>query len=460
MITSLASALSAGLRRLPRGRLALTIVVLVALAASASVAADAAAAHDAGSSVVKTQHVCGPPAAGFVRCDAILVLNPSALVRSSAKGYHGPPTTTSSTTSTTSSTTSTSSTTTSSTTTTTAATTTTTGPTSTCTVAHPGYTPCDLQSAYNLPSASAGSGETVAVVDAYDDPNAESDLAVYRSTYGLPACTTSDGCFHKVDQNGGTSYPRGNSSWAEEISLDLDMVSATCPQCHILLVEASSASLTNLFTAEDTAVNLGANAVSNSYGASEFSSENLYDSYYDHPGVAITASSGDSGYGVQWPAASPYVTAVGGTTLVRSASARGWSESAWSGAGSGCSTIEPEPTWQQHLGLSGCSNRMVADVAAVADPNTGVAVYDTYKTSGWLVFGGTSVASPIIASVYALAANTAGLSGGSYPYGHTGSLYDVVSGSNGTCSVSYLCTAGSGYDGPTGLGTPNGVGAF
>jgi subtilase family serine protease len=301
----------------------------------------------------------------------------------------------------------------------------------------------------------------VAIVDAYNDPNAESDLAVYRSTYGLPACTTANGCFHKVDQNGGTSYPRGNTGWAEEISLDLDMVSATCPNCHILLVEAASNSFLNLFAAENTAVRLGANAVSNSYGASEFSGENLYDSYYNHPGVAITASSGDAGYGVQWPAASPYVTAVGGTSLfVASGTTRGWSETAWSGAGSGCSAIEPQSSWQTNLNLPGCAHRMVADVSAIADPNTGVAAYDSYNISGWLVFGGTSVASPIIASVYALAANTGSVTYGSYPYSHTGSLYDVIAGSNGTCSPGYLCAAGIGYDGPTGLGTPQGIGGF
>jgi subtilase family serine protease len=239
------------------------------------------------------------------------------------------------------------------------------------------------------------------------------------------------------------------------------MVSATCPQCNILLVEATSNSLLNLGTAEQTAVALGANAVSNSYGtSSEFAGETGYDSYYNHPGVAITASSGDAGFGVEWPAASPYVTAVGGTSLyVDTTSPRGWSETAWSGAGSGCSTMEPQPSWQSALGLSGCANRMVADVSAVADPNTGVAVYDTYNSSGWLVFGGTSVAAPIIASVYALAANTATIDA-SYPYNQTSGLNDITSGSNGTCTPSYLCAAGPGYDGPTGLGTPNGTSAF
>lgn len=321
-----------------------------------------------------------------------------------------------------------------------------------------GFTPTDLQSAYKLPSTTAGSGQTVAIVDAYDDPKAESDLAVYRSQFGLPPCTTANGCFKKVNQTGGTSYPRGNSGWAEEISLDLDMVSAICPNCNILLVEASSASFTNLGTAVNTAVSLGAKYVSNSYGGSESSGETAYASYYNHAGVVITASSGDSGYGVQVPAAYNTVVAVGGTSLTTSGNTRGWSETVWSGAGSGCSAYITKPSWQTD---AGCSRRTVADVAAVADPNTGVAVYDTYSQgSGWMVFGGTSVASPIIASVYALAGNASSVNAASSLYSHTSSLFDVTSGSNGSCGGSYLCTGTSGYDGPTGLGTPNGIGAF
>ncbi len=324
-----------------------------------------------------------------------------------------------------------------------------------------GYNPADLQSAYNLPSATAGSGQTVAIVDAYDDPNAESDLSVYRSTFGLPSCTTANGCFRKVNQSGGTKYPKANGGWAQEISLDLDMVSAICPNCHILLVEASSSSLTNLGASVNEAAKLGANEISNSYGGSESSSDTSYDaSYYNHPGIAITASSGDSGYGPQYPAASQYVTAVGGTTLTKASTTRGWTETAWSGAGSGCSAYDPKPSWQTD---SGCSKRTIADVSADADPNTGVSVYDSYSyqgQSGWLVFGGTSVASPIIASVYARAGNAASVTYGSYTYSHTSSLNDVTSGSNGSCGGTYLCTAGPGYDGPTGLGTPNGAGGF
>ena len=323
-----------------------------------------------------------------------------------------------------------------------------------------GYGPADLASAYKL--SGSGAGHTVAIVDAYDDPKAESDLAVYRSTYGLPACTTANGCFKKVNQSGVQgSYPTANGGWAEEISLDVDMVSAVCPGCHILLVEASSSSLANLAAAVNTAVVLHATEVSNSYGGNEFYGENTYDAAYTHPGVQITASTGDSGYGVEYPAASPSVTAVGGTSLTRASNSRGWTETAWSGAGSGCSGVELRPGYQLSTN-TGCSRRAVADVSAVANPSTGVSVYDSYGSDiGWEVFGGTSVASPVIASVYALAGN--GLTAGTgYPYSHTASLFDVTSGSNGSCRrvPAQWCRAGTGWDGPTGLGTPNGTGAF
>ncbi|MFE3179827.1 peptidase S8 [Streptomyces violascens] len=323
-----------------------------------------------------------------------------------------------------------------------------------------GYGPASIQSAYKLPSATAGSGRTVAIVDAYDDPNAESDLAAYRAQYGLSACTTANGCFKKVGQTGTSKLPRANAGWAEEISLDLDMVSAACPNCKILLVEASSSSMTNLGTAVNTAVSLGAKYVSNSYGGGESSSDTSYDTtYFNHPGVAITVSSGDGGYGTEYPAASRYVTAVGGTSLNSSSSSRGWAESAWSDAGSGCSGYDAKPSWQKD---TGCAKRTVADVSAVADPATGVAVYDTYGGDpGWEVFGGTSASAPLIAAVYALAGTpSSGSTPASFPYAHAGSLNDVTSGSNGSCSPAYLCKGGSGYDGPTGLGTPNGTAAF
>jgi subtilase family serine protease len=327
-----------------------------------------------------------------------------------------------------------------------------------------GYHPADLQAAYNVAKEAAnnGGGATVAIVDAYNDPNAESDLGVYRSTFGLPACTTSNGCFQKVNQDGVQgSYPRNNGGWAQEISLDLDMVSAVCPNCKILLVEANSNSFANLAAAVDYAASVpGVVAISNSYGGSEYSNEVKDESHFNHPGIAVTVSSGDSGYGVEFPAASQWVTAVGGTSLKQDSSSRGWSEKVWSGAGSGCSAYITKPSWQTD---TGCSKRTVADVGAVANPNTGVAVYDSYSyqgRKGWLVFGGTSVASPIIASVYALAGNYSSINDGSYPYNNTSSLYDVTSGSNGSCVGTYLCTGEAGYDGPTGNGTPNGTGGF
>lgn len=327
-----------------------------------------------------------------------------------------------------------------------------------------GFGPSSIQSAYNLPSSTAGSGETVAIVDAYNDPTAAADLAVYRSQYGLSACTVASGCLKIVSQTGSTtSLPKTNAGWATEESLDLDMVSATCPNCHIILVEASSASNANLGKAVNEAAALGANAISNSYGGSESSTDTSYDTtYYDHPGIAVTASSGDSAYGAQYPAASPYVTAVGGTSLSTASNSRGWTETAWSDAGAGCSAYDAQPSYQASVG-TGCAKRAIADVSAVADPNTGVAVYDSTAYEGyvgWQVYGGTSVASPIIASVYALAGNTASVNNAALAYANTGSLNDVTSGNDGTCSVSQLCTARVGWDGPTGLGTPNGVGAF
>jgi len=327
------------------------------------------------------------------------------------------------------------------------------------TAAPSGYGPGDLASAYNLLAASgAGGGKTVAIVDAYDDPTAEADLGVYRARFGLAACTTVNGCFRKVNQSGGTAPPSVDAGWAQEISLDLDMVSAICPNCQILLVEASSSSFTDLAAAVDRAVAMGATQVSNSYGGSEYSGEVTAQSQFNHPGIDITVSTGDSGYGVQFPASSQYVTAVGGTSLSRDGSSRGWSETAWSGAGSGCSAYIPKPTWQSD---PGCARRAAADVSAVADPNTGVAVYDSYGgSSGWMIFGGTSVAAPIIASVDALAGGRSpGSAYGSFAYNNRTRFNDISSGSNGSCGGSYLCTGVVGYDGPTGIGTPNGAGA-
>ena len=276
--------------------------------------------------------------------------------------------------------------------------------------------PGQLRSAYGLSKAAqAANRGTVAIVDAYNDWHAAADLAKYRSYYGLGACTTSSKCLRVVNQKGTTAwYPKGNAGWAEEESLDLDMVSAICPKCKIILVEANSTSIGALSKADDTAVKLGAKFVSNSWGGQEFTTETSYDGHFNHPGVVITASSGDSGYvfKAQYPAVSPYVTAVGGTTLWMKGKTRTqekvWSQDAQDGTGSGCSLVESQPSWQQPFN-SGCSNRIDNDVAADADPRTGPAVYDSSPPSGeglpkgWQQLGGTSVSSPIIAAVYALA---------------------------------------------------------
>ena len=322
-----------------------------------------------------------------------------------------------------------------------------------------GYGPGDLQSAYDLPSATAGAGTTVAIVDAFDDPTAEADLAVYRTQFGLPACTTANGCFRKVNQEGQSApLPDPDDGWSGEIALDLDMVSATCPKCNILLVEGNDNSFDALAQAAQTAVDLGAKYVSNSYGGPEDPQDLDYNSFYTHPGVVVTASTGDDGYGTSYPATAPGVTAVGGTSLVTASGARGWAETAWAGAGSGCSDVQAKPSFQTD---DGCDMRSVADVSAVADPQTGVAVYVTTGDSGWNVYGGTSASSPIIASVYALAGTpVSGSDPEGYPWANPGALNDVTSGDNGSCSPAYLCTAGPGYDGPTGLGTPNGVASF
>jgi Putative Ig domain len=311
-----------------------------------------------------------------------------------------------------------------------------------------GYGPSQLQSAYNLAAAAAanGSGETVYIVDAYDYPTAQADLNTYRSQYGLPACGS--GCFTKVNQNGATSPlppAAGSNGWDVEEALDIDMASAICPLCHITLVEANSASNSALYTAENSAVAMGAKFISNSWGGAEYSGETSDAStYFNHPGVAITVSAGDTP-GPEFPAEAEYVTAVGGTTLSTSSNSRGWTESPWSDSGGGCSSDEPAPSWQSSS-VTGCSKREDNDVSADADPNTGAAIYNSYSQGGWLQVGGTSESSPIIASVYALAGTPAS---GSYP------SQDIW-----THAPSGLYPVGSGYSSVPGWGTPNGTTAF
>ena len=344
-----------------------------------------------------------------------------------------------------------------------------------------GYSPEDLREAYGrppeqLPSTTAGKGQKVAVVDARDDPNAEADLAVYRSHYGLPACTTANGCFEKVDQSGRPTPPNESPEWAEEISLDLDMVSAICPNCHILLVEANTPSSENLAVAEQTAVDLGATEISNSYG-SPAGQEPPEVAAYDHPGIPITVAAGDEGYGVEVPADNPHVIAVGGTTLVPESNKRGWKETVWYGTetnakgevevfgtGSGCST-EPKPTWQ----TDPCAGRTNNDIAVVGDQNTPVSTYDSFhpnpkkeEVGPWMLEGGTSVGAPLVAAAMALSSSyTRSFDGAHALYVDSQlnkeAFNDVTVGKNYEKCTSYLCEAKIGYDGPSGLGTLSGT---
>ena len=345
-----------------------------------------------------------------------------------------------------------------------------------------GLTPELLHAAYALPNATfPSSQQTIAVVDAFNDPTAEADLGVYDRQFGLPECTTANGCFRKLNQEGRTSpLPQREGGWATEISLDVQMAHAICQGCHVMLVEANNESFANLGAAVDAAVSAGATEVSNSYGGAELSGYTADNGPYNHPGVVITASAGDCGYfnegcrgaeAANFPASSPDVVAVGGTTLTESGPT--WTSTVWEGGGSGCSVVFSAPAWQSAVAgfsATACdSGRSVADVAAVGNPYTGVEVYDStanpggYPT-GWGVWGGTSVASPVIAAEFALGGGAHGVA---YPaatlYSHIGegsALYDVVSGSNGSCTDASSCSARHGYDGPTGVGSPIGLSAF
>jgi len=328
-----------------------------------------------------------------------------------------------------------------------------------------GYGPAEIKSIYSL-DVSKGRGQTVAIVDAYDNPNAEKDLAVFRSVYNLPACTSANGCFRKVNQRGGITPPAGDPGWGLEIALDLQAVSAACPNCKLLLVEADSAEFDDIGAAVNRAVALGAKIVSNSYGADEFNGViALGKRFYSHPGVAMVASSGDSGFtAASFPAAWRSAIAVGGTSVAKTAT--GWKHTAWGGAGSGCSAWIAKPSWQKDRH---CLMRTTSDISALADPDTGLAVYDTYGLEelglapGWIVVGGTSLAAPLISGMIALAGNAASLGTAKYVYDHRAGLRDVIGGSNAgfqDCGGDYLCNALKGYDGPTGLGTPKGVSAL
>jgi subtilase family serine protease len=322
-----------------------------------------------------------------------------------------------------------------------------------------GYGPPDLRDAYKI-TKNGSKNTIVAIVDAFGYDNAEADLGTYRANFGLPPCTTANGCFKKLNQTGQQSnYPAQNNGWADESALDMDMVSAMCPKCQIWLIESNDNFTNNLAAAAQLAATLGANVVSNSYGGGESGSQS-FEGSYNHKGIVVTASTGDHGFkgGPQFPATSPHVIAVGGTDLFTdTGSDRGWRETAWSGAGSGCSVVYAKPKWQKD---TGCAKRVEADVSAVADPSPGVAVFGpgANGNSIWFREGGTSVAAPLIAGIYGVAGKKGNY--GKVLYKNADQLFDITAGSNGSCSGSYLCTSGPGYDGPTGLGTPNGLGAF
>ena len=348
-----------------------------------------------------------------------------------------------------------------------------------------GYlTPERLHDAYALPAETAAAAtQTIALVDAFDDPTAEADLAVYDEQFGLPECTSANGCFRKVNQEGAAApLPKEEGGWAGEISIDVQMAHAICENCHILLVETNNESLANLGAGVDAAVAQGATVVSNSYDETESPSDaTIAAADYDHPGVPVLAASGDCGYlnadcsqlrpGAAFPASAPGVVAVGGTSLSESGGV--WTSTVWREGGSGCSSVFEAGPWQSEVAdfaATGCGiGRAVADVSAIGDPNTGVDIYDSTPEkakgpTGWGVWGGTSVASPIVAGEFGLAGGGLGVTDPAATlYGHfgqAGALVDVTSGSNGECAGATICSAGGGFDGPSGVGSPVGLEAF
>jgi|HubBroStandDraft_2_1064218.scaffolds.fasta_scaffold88127_2 hypothetical protein len=323
------------------------------------------------------------------------------------------------------------------------------------------YCAFDLQAAYGVAQVakSNGKGSKVAVVAAYGYPNASGDLAIYRKKMGLPACSISIGCLKLVNQRGRlTPLPKPNADasddWRPEEALDLDMISAICPNCKLVLVQTNTNKATDLAAGVNAAAALGAVAISNSYSGGE---ESAGDSAYAHSGRAITASSGDDGTGAKQPCSFAGVVCVGGTTLLATSTGRGWSERAWRYAGSGCSQYVSKPSWQR---LPGCAMRAETDISAIADPATGVAFYAS--SGGWQQAGGTSVSAAIVAAMFALGPSAARTNAPQWIWRHRGgsTYHDIILGDNGDCSISYLCHARQGYDGPTGWGTPAQIAGF
>lgn len=327
-----------------------------------------------------------------------------------------------------------------------------------------GLGPADLTSAYQL-SASKTSTATIAIVDAYHYASAASDLAVYRSQFGLPPCTVASGCLKIVNQYGAKSPLPGNSppgdNWSVEAALDLDMASAACPTCKLVLVEADDDVGNGLFVAQNAAAAMpGVVAISDSWGGPSDGTDLSMDSqFFTHTRAVNTfvasGDGGNTGSTPDYPSTSATVIGVGGTSLVRSTSPRGWTETAWSGAGSSCSQLITKPRFQSVVPAGACRKRAASDISAVADPATAVALFNT-SIGGWGAIGGTSAASPFVAGVYARYGITGSTHDASYAYGHAAEFFDVRSGSNGTCTTA-LCKAGVGWDGPTGIGSPNGA---
>jgi subtilase family serine protease len=312
-----------------------------------------------------------------------------------------------------------------------------------------GLSPSQIKSAYRFStSATAGAGKTIAIVDAYDDPSAESDLAVFNAQYGLPACTTANGCFSKVNQTGGTRYPKANAGWALEISLDVQWAHAIAPGAKIILVEATSNSFADLLAAEDYA-KTHAQYVSNSWGGSESAGEIANDSHFVQSGVSFFVSSGDAGLPAEYPSSSPNVISVGGTTLTFDGSGNLVSETGWSSGGGGCSAFELATSAQLRFaeyGQAGCAGtRATPDVSLDADPASGVSVYDSTRyqgQKGWWKVGGTSASSPMWAARSADAGVTVDAG---YVYGNNITYRDITSGNNGApCLVGFDLCSGRG----------------
>jgi subtilase family serine protease len=329
------------------------------------------------------------------------------------------------------------------------------------------FSPLQIRHAYGFDQvANQGAGQVIGIVDAYDDPNVQADLTLFSKQFGLPACTTSNGCFREIFQ--GNKRPAANANWSVEIALDVEWAHAVAPQATILLVETSSNSFGNLLAGVDLAVGNGASVVSMSWIVGEFSGESGYDNHFASNGVTFVAASGDNGTGVAYPASSPYVVAVGGTTLILDSHGNYQSETAWTGSGGGLSSFEHEPLFQAQFRIpyDARGTRGVPDVAYNANPSTGFAVYDSFGingSSGWLQVGGTSAGSPQWAALIAIANSLRAASRKAHLSGIHTPIYAIAKsagsnflgvnyGTNGNCGV--MCSAGAGFDYVTGLGTP------